>query len=73
MKSALQALTLSGIVCLVSEHAYATPNCSACGILRGAPGPEIGDGVVGFGVAAAVLLALLLLPRIKGLIQSKIA
>ncbi len=74
MKSAFGTLTLTGIICLVSEFAYAvtlTP-CSTCGV-KGAPGPEIGDGVVGFGVAAAILFTVTMLPRIKRLLQNKSA
>jgi len=36
-----------------------------------APGPEIGDGVVGAVVAAVALVAFVMLPRVKRLLQSK--
>jgi hypothetical protein len=66
------SVTLASIVFSLPQFANATPNCSACGILH-APGPEIGDGVVGFAVAATVVLGLLMLPRIKRLFQTKSA
>jgi hypothetical protein len=65
-----RALTLTSIICSVPELAHAVPTCAACGI-RGAPGPEIGDGVVGFAVAAVILFTVLMLPRIKRLLNSK--
>jgi hypothetical protein len=65
-----RALALTSIICWVPEFAYATPPCSACGI-RGAPSPDIGDGAVGFAVAAVILFTFLMLPRIKRLLQSK--
>jgi len=73
MKSAFRALTLTSIICS-AEFAYAASPlplpCTACGT-RGAPGPEIGDGVVGFAVAAMILFTVLMLPRIKRLLQTK--
>jgi hypothetical protein len=74
MKLVFRALALTSIICSVSEFAYAASSplpCTACGI-RGAPGPEIGDGVVGFAAAAVILFAVLMLPRIKRLVQTKI-
>jgi hypothetical protein len=63
MKSVFGALTLVSIICSV-QFAYAAPT-------RGAPVPEIGDGVVGFTVAAVILFTVLMLPRIKRLLQTK--
>jgi hypothetical protein len=57
MKSLFRALTLTSIVCAVSGPAMATPVA--------APGPEIGDGVVGVVIATVALLALVLYPRFK--------
>ncbi len=62
MSSLFRTLTLTGIICAVSEVASATV---------AAPGPEIGDGVVGVAVAIAALLAFVMFPRIKRLLQSK--
>ena len=63
MMSFFRALTLSSIVCEVSTSAMAVPVA--------APGPEIGDGVVGAAVAAVALLAFVMLPRLKRSRQSK--
>lgn len=73
VKSVFGALTLTSIICSLPELAYATPTptCSACGIIHSAPVPGIGDGVVGFAVAAVILLTVLMLPRIKRLLQTK--
>ncbi len=77
MKSVVRSLTLAGIICSVAELAYATPIRTPCITgackVRGAPGPEIGDGMVGFAVAAALLFTVLMIPRIKGLLQTKTA
>jgi hypothetical protein len=69
MKSVFQALALTSLICSVSEFAYAAPPCAACAI-RGAPGPEIGDGVAGFAVAGVILFTFLMMPRIKRLLQA---
>jgi len=63
MKSFFRTLTFIGIVCAISGAATATP--------VGAPGPEIGEGVVGAAVAIAALLTFVMLPRLKRLRQSK--
>jgi hypothetical protein len=70
MKSVFRALTLTSIICSVPQFAYAS-TCTTALACRGAPGPEIGDGVVGFAVAAVILFAVLMLPRIKRLLQTK--
>jgi hypothetical protein len=62
MKSFFRALTLTSIVCAVSGSAMAS---------LAAPGPEIGDGVVGGAVAAVAFLALVLYPLLKRSRQSK--
>jgi multisubunit Na+/H+ antiporter MnhF subunit len=61
MKSLFQTLTLTSIVCAVSGSAMA---------LVAAPGPEIGDGVVGVAIATVALVALVLYPRFKKSRQS---
>jgi hypothetical protein len=63
MQSFFRALTLTGIVCAVSGSAMAVPVT--------APGPEIGDGVVGAAIATVALLAFVLYPRLKSLRRSK--
>lgn len=65
MKSFFRALTLSSIVCAVSGSAMASI------VPVAAPGPEIGDGVVGAAIAAVALLAFVLYPRLKASRQSK--
>ena len=70
MKLFSRTLTLTSVVCVVCELG-ATGAATAA--VRPAPGPEIGDGVVGVAVAAVVLLAVVLFPRIKRLLQSKTA
>jgi hypothetical protein len=62
MRSFLRALTLTSIVCAVSTSAMAAV---------AAPGPEIGDGVVGTAVVTLVLLAFVMLGRLKRSRQSK--
>jgi hypothetical protein len=71
MKSVFRALTLTSIICSVPQFAYATTTCATALACHGAPGPEIGDGVVGFAVAAVILFTVLMLPRIKRLLQTK--
>jgi hypothetical protein len=44
---------------------------SAMATAVAAPGPEIGDGVVGIAVATVAVLALVMLPRFKRMRQSK--
>ena len=61
--SFFRALTPSSIVCVVSTSAMAVP--------AAAPGPEIGDGVVGAVVAAVAVLAFVVLPRLTRSRQSK--
>jgi hypothetical protein len=68
VKSLIRVLSLSSIICAVSGSAMAVgvpPNAVT------APGPEIGDGVVGAAVATVALLGFVLLPRLKRLLQSK--
>ncbi|MEI9923642.1 MAG: hypothetical protein WDN50_09155 [Bradyrhizobium sp.] len=38
---------------------------------RGAPGPEIGDGLVGIAIATVVVLTFVIYPRVKQWRQSK--
>jgi len=68
MSSFFRTLRLTSIICAVSELALAGPVAAT---VRPAPGPEIGDGVVGVAVAIAALLAFVMFPRIKRLLQSK--
>ena len=69
MKSFCRTLTLTSIICAVSEIglAQATPIPGP----RAAPGPEIGDGLVGVAIAAVVLLAFVLYPRLQQWRHSK--
>jgi multisubunit Na+/H+ antiporter MnhF subunit len=62
MKSFFRALTLTSIVCAVSTSAMAAV---------AAPGPEIGDGVVGAAVLTLALLAFVIPARLKRSRQSK--
>jgi len=62
MKPFLPTLSLTAIVCAVSGSVMAAP--------VSAPGPEIGEGAIGAAVAAVVLLAFVMLPRLKRLRQS---
>ena len=64
MRSLFPTLALSGFICAVSESALAS-------ITRGAPGPEIGDGVVGVVVATVAVLTFVMLPRLRKSLQSK--
>jgi hypothetical protein len=57
VKAFLRTLTLTSIVCATSGSAMAVPVA--------APGPEIGDGMVGTIVATVVLLAVVLYPRLR--------
>jgi hypothetical protein len=68
MRSFFRLLTLASIVCASSEFALAQ---TAVPIRRSAPGPEIGDGLVGVAIAAVALLAFVLYPRLKQSRQSK--
>lgn len=69
VKSVLRALTLISTICAVPEFAHAAVSpCAVCTLP--APIPEIGDGVVGFAVAAVILFTVLMLPRIKRLLQT---
>jgi hypothetical protein len=58
----LRTLALGSVVCAASQSAMATP--------VPAPGPEIGDGIVGAAVAAVALLAFVLLPQLKRSLQA---
>ena len=63
MKSILRPLVLAGTLFGITTSAMAA--------VVGAPGPEIGDGVVGAVVAAVALSAFVLYPRLKGMLQSR--
>jgi len=63
MRSFFRAPCLSAIACAISGPAMAVP--------VSAPGPEIGDGIVGGTVAAVALLAFAMLPRLKRLLNSR--
>lgn len=63
VRAFIRILSLSSITCAIAGSAMATPVA--------APGPEIGDGVVGAVVAAVALLAFVMLPRVKRMLQSK--
>jgi hypothetical protein len=65
MNAMLRAFTFASVVCSLTEFAHAAP------APRSAPGPEIGDGMVGFAVAAVTLLTVLMVPRIKTFLQAK--
>jgi len=56
-------LPLTLIVCSISWSAMAVPVA--------APGPEIGDGLVGIAIAAVALLAFVLYPRLQQWRHSK--
>ena len=72
MNSIFRTLTLTSVIFSVTGFAHAAlATTNTVGSIRGAPGPEIGDGVVGFAVAAAILLTVLMLPRIKRLLRAK--
>lgn len=59
MKSFFRTLALTAIVGAVSGSVIAAPVA--------APGPEIGEGAIGAAVAMVVLLAFVILPRLKRL------
>jgi len=59
----IRTLALTGVSCAISSSAMA--------LAVVAPGPEIGNGVVGVAVAAAALLAFVMVARFKRLRQSK--
>ena len=63
MKSFFRALPLLGAGCMISNSAMA--------VIKPAPAPGIGDGLVGVAVATVVLLAFVLLPGLKKLRRSK--
>ncbi|MEI9923613.1 MAG: hypothetical protein WDN50_08950 [Bradyrhizobium sp.] len=63
MNSMFRTFAFASVVCSLTEFAHAAP--------RSAPGPEIGDGMVGFTVAAVTLLTVLIAPRIKTFLQAK--
>jgi hypothetical protein len=65
MKLFFRTLTLTSIICTVSEFALAQTTNYPVPSTRGAPGPEIGDGAVGIAIATVVLLAFVLYPRLK--------
>ena len=69
MKS-FPTLTLAGTVCAISEFAYALPPTPSS-VPRGAPGFEIGNGLIGAAVATVVVLAVVLYPRLIRWRQSK--
>jgi hypothetical protein len=63
VKTFVRVLSLSSVIFAFAGSAMATP--------VGAPGPEIGDGVVGAVVAAVALLAIVMVPRVKRMLLSK--
>lgn len=63
MKSRSRTLFLTGILCAIARSAVATPVA--------APGPEIGEGMIGAAAAMVALLAFVIVPRLKGLRQVK--
>jgi Family of unknown function (DUF6223) len=62
MKPFFQMLTLTGLVCVISGSAMA---------VVAAPGPEIGEGMLGATVAMVAALAFVVLPRLRRMRQSK--
>ena len=71
MKSFFRTLTLTSIICAVSEIAFAQGTRTPIPGPRAAPGPEIGDGLVGAAIAAVALLAFVLYPRLQQWRHSK--
>jgi hypothetical protein len=63
MSPFVRALALTSVFCAISSSAMA--------VAVAAPGPEIGDGVVGVAIAATALLAFVMVARFKRLRQSK--
>ena len=59
----LRALTLTSIFCVASQSAMA--------LAVVAPGPEIGDGVVGVAVATVSLFGFIMFRRLKKSQQAK--
>jgi hypothetical protein len=62
MQSFGRVLSLSTVLCAISESAMAVP--------AAAPAPEIGNGIVG-GAAATLVLMFVFLPRLRRLLSSK--
>jgi hypothetical protein len=63
MKSLSRTLSIAAVICAIAGSAVAAP--------LAAPGPEIGEGLIGAAAAMVVLLAVVILPRLKGLRQVK--
>ena len=61
--SLFRTLSLTAVVCAIAGSAVAAP--------LAAPGPEIGEGMIGAAAAMVALLAFVILPRLKGLRQVK--
>ena len=61
--SLFRTLSLTAVVCAIAGSAVAAP--------LAAPGPEIGEGMIGAAAAIVALLAFVILPRLKGLRQVK--
>ncbi len=61
--SLFRTLSLTAVVCVIAGSAVAAP--------LAAPGPEIGEGMIGAAAAMVALLAFVILPRLKGLRQVK--
>jgi hypothetical protein len=59
MKSLFRTLSLTALISVIARSAVAAP--------LAAPGPEIGEGIIGAAAAAVVLLAIVIIPRLKGL------
>jgi hypothetical protein len=61
--SLFRTLSLTAVVCAIAGSAVAAP--------LAAPGPEIGEGMIGAAAAMVALLAFVIFPRLKGLRQVK--
>ena len=61
--SLFRTLSLTAVVCAIAGSAVAAP--------LAAPGPEIGEGMIGAAAAMVALLAFVILPRLKGQRQVK--